>query len=1435
MAKPSYLPLDTYRNAMRAAFDDRAERDIWKLSTDSQWDADIGSLADFAKPLEMQAMPEADPLPIVVSERPDAMQIREQQQTRSTAMPTIPQADGMVVHHIDGRQQPQAPSMQPGEQMGNVEMATGPATAAPTGPAPERAGEYRAYARAVAQQYGVDPDIFERQINQESGFRPWGDDGKPLGSSAGAQGIAQFMPATAAGYGVDVNDPYSSLEGAARHMRDLLKANNGNYRYALAAYNAGQGAVNQYGDGVFEADFAHGQTRDYVNIILGPQSSAPTMQRVSLTATPPSPSGASVAAPSPAAAGASPPPAAAPPAPWANETGGGQMMMKDSGTEDFLPGDGGTAPTSYEQPYTPDDGPREATPGSVGSQPLPQTPNPMTYGPIQQGDVAEGPPTLGDVTMQNGGEPTEGGQWYPMETRPIEAQRAREQGPARPIGASMDAEPPLLAPTAEAVRGGVRTLGSNLAQGASWTWENVIQPAMATMDAANEWVINSAGGGLTLQGMGRRASGDVQRAAEVAEDTKRMETLVMRYHATGDETLVPEIQALEARINATLAAMPGETPAERTLQAAQRNPNTPAVDMLTGTAQGIAATALAPSLGSGVVRNIAAAAIDPVGQAVGGALELPGRAIEALPAVARRAGELASDVGAGIGRGLADLAPATRMIQESGGGMREIKPTVEVLQEQLDWARSVIERARQAGDAALEKRAIDRAWELESALVDARNARTNLEPRIASDVGRRIETMPIDERTADDITGLGRERVAPDAAADLTQPSAVATDMRGRMNSALPFDPGSAALGAGAGAASEDENGDSGDPLRTTAGMFIAGLGNSRYGRRFVASAARNAQAGPPPNLWEIMQGFRFSWGMLGNLAQTGLVNVAGGPVELAKGLPTEAIRMSLLRGRPIGTAHYAAEVASGLQDGWRGLIATALGEIPSSVRNAPDFRQPMSERLASRMGQVGNVDTGAVIGEAVDLPGRLSSQAPDSLWRPLFLKAGAAKERNTMMAESGVSKLNPAAQWRELQRLVNNPTQAEAQRIADAAKAHADEMGLKGDAGFFERKLSDFMRGGRVATSADPMQAQIHEAVGSFVMPFLGAVYKLHKLAATGVPGVGMLANSKLPMDEKIARQVVGTAMMAYIADRAAQGLVTGPGPSDPDEAAIVNKKMPPHSSYFPGIGWVPNDSLSSAGPYLNAIGAYYDARRYATEKDKATPGKGDESAVKYVLRGFERFPVVQAVQSVIAMAESPIKGVSDFAANAASSFAPAPYRTYQGSQDQYARTVDREAGMDNGILPALGEQARQKVVSRVGYVPGLGAREDLQPALDRFGRPVENDRQGVSAFLPRVQNPKDDQLTNIFARAGIEPGMAPAEIDNIPLNTEQKREWLRVRGEWLVSKQDILNQNADAPEKRRKDVFDAQMQNAADRARVAVRRLFTPEQKANARKKAS
>jgi hypothetical protein len=119
-------------------------------------------------------------------------------------------------------------------------------------------GPYQDDARKVAANYGIDPDIFVRQINQESGFNPTAK------SKAGAAGIAQFMPGTAAQYRVNVDDPFSSLDGAARHMRDLLQQFGGDWRLALAAYNAGAGMVTKCG-GVppFE------ETQKYIRAILG--------------------------------------------------------------------------------------------------------------------------------------------------------------------------------------------------------------------------------------------------------------------------------------------------------------------------------------------------------------------------------------------------------------------------------------------------------------------------------------------------------------------------------------------------------------------------------------------------------------------------------------------------------------------------------------------------------------------------------------------------------------------------------------------------------------------------------------------------------------------------------------------------------------------------------------------------------------------------------------------------------------------------------------------------------------------------------------------------------------------------------------------------------------------------------------------------------------
>jgi soluble lytic murein transglycosylase-like protein len=95
---------------------------------------------------------------------------------------------------------------------------------------------------AAANQYGIDPLLLQSLIQQESGFDP------NATSASGAQGLTQLMPSTAAGLGVtNPYDPTQSIQGGAKYLADQLQTFDGDPSLALAAYNAGPGAVEQYG------------------------------------------------------------------------------------------------------------------------------------------------------------------------------------------------------------------------------------------------------------------------------------------------------------------------------------------------------------------------------------------------------------------------------------------------------------------------------------------------------------------------------------------------------------------------------------------------------------------------------------------------------------------------------------------------------------------------------------------------------------------------------------------------------------------------------------------------------------------------------------------------------------------------------------------------------------------------------------------------------------------------------------------------------------------------------------------------------------------------------------------------------------------------------------------------------------------------------------
>jgi soluble lytic murein transglycosylase-like protein len=136
---------------------------------------------------------------------------------------------------------------------GQLGVADSPAGAAGSGDTP-----YSSQIDAAAQKYGIDPALLKGLIKQESGFNP------NAGSPAGAQGLTQLMPGTARSLGcTNPLDPAQAIDAGAKYLRQQLDAFGGDVRKALAAYNAGPGAVQRFG-GVPP----YGETQNYVQKVM---------------------------------------------------------------------------------------------------------------------------------------------------------------------------------------------------------------------------------------------------------------------------------------------------------------------------------------------------------------------------------------------------------------------------------------------------------------------------------------------------------------------------------------------------------------------------------------------------------------------------------------------------------------------------------------------------------------------------------------------------------------------------------------------------------------------------------------------------------------------------------------------------------------------------------------------------------------------------------------------------------------------------------------------------------------------------------------------------------------------------------------------------------------------------------------------------------------
>jgi Transglycosylase SLT domain len=171
---------------------------------------------------------------------------------------------GNAIQWMQGQQQGLSMVSQTAPAIPVTQNTTQPIVAAPAMPAIPQS-DLVTLAQQDAIKYGISPVYFVRQIYAESGFNV------NAYSPAGAVGIAQFLPSTAAGLGIDPYDPVSALDGAAKYMAGLSNQFGGDYAKALAAYNAGSGAVQTAVNnaGANWLSLMPYETQVYVNKIIG--------------------------------------------------------------------------------------------------------------------------------------------------------------------------------------------------------------------------------------------------------------------------------------------------------------------------------------------------------------------------------------------------------------------------------------------------------------------------------------------------------------------------------------------------------------------------------------------------------------------------------------------------------------------------------------------------------------------------------------------------------------------------------------------------------------------------------------------------------------------------------------------------------------------------------------------------------------------------------------------------------------------------------------------------------------------------------------------------------------------------------------------------------------------------------------------------------------
>ena len=1371
-------------------------------------------------------------------------------------------------------------------------------------PAPDRSMSFQDYAKAAAQRAGIDPNVFTAQIQQESGFNP------SARSPAGAIGIAQFTPATAAGVNLDPTDPYASLDAAAAEDAKRLQQYQGDWGKTLASYNAGAGAVAQYG-GIPP----YKETQSYVSTIMGNAQKAADAAGTTISGA--VQAGQQAVSNAASSATQNVQQAASNVLPAISQFGDKQLTAAEA-----YAACGPAAAVRFAQLYGRNPTLREATDlaSSVGwtadtgmaglqsesklfdSMQIPhrvvsadwnalakdaQSGNPVTISTPGHYFTADNynPSTGAFHVGSSGTDLRQGSEW--MTPQQMESVMGPLQGGLVADNPNTPGTSPISAPATAAgnAASAVGTAASTAVTAAQQGW-NAITPGLQSLDSAVQDAASTAGQavggaasavGTTAQNVAQGAQQAVNAAGQTITDLGTNAGQAAGGAIDTARTGVQQAADTAGRglpdITGTLTpdAVPGgaSSPLGKIAQGQQVS----APEQLEAAGQ--------TALGYEQSRSQAAADIDPLRQLPGG--NIIGPTVEQLtdPATWVGVGGVKSAIGvaASVAASVAAQQVAQNVIPDddpnkgvkvalvsllgafTGGpvGERTIAPLV-------DRADTLVQSLGVDGVSNLVKQATDAAGD-------------KVAPAVKQFANEELGTVGAPADVADAVSGTQAGQVAAPFAARLGGAAAggavgyqTTPDDASPQERALRTGAGAVAGYAGVAAASKVASALSDilkpdlpaaqleqaiktvNETQATAPEIIDQV-QKMPGTAELAPVRQQVPQSSTDLLQAMLDAARAKGADPDKLAALEQQISAMDPAAatrrgLGDFLSSESGTLTLPPGtvRAVGRAAQAARIGA-LAGGVQTLGHIALNTpVQIGLKMASDLganlRYPEANAAEAYGAMQGLRHWGMNAASTLAKPGPLASsmgggagaQALETgltgLVKAHPLLQDIPRQMATQMelyrtaaqaaTDAGLPRLGAA--WRaEVARLVASPTAD----MTSAAKSAGDTAALAGPMGTTGQAFSELIKKSPAARFAVPIFDIGYRVASQGVeMTPLGTAGILADVGRAAI-GEGPYAGAKgfagrgasdavTPLAQRVRNNVIGLALMYEGYQQAAQGNLTGEGPSDPGKQAALRQ-----------TGWQ-SDSVKIGGRYFNAhllgpLGWPLIAGANTFESMNGPGGQGltpiktpeGERAPgaldmlgDYVARQgryFNNETFLNQLGSVLNLVGSGIQQgqvPANEAANVLQSLIPqgALLANLASSQDPYQRNPKA------GATPI--EDIQNQIASRLPDNPWTPSRSQLQPRLTATGTPMPNPQQGLGVVLPRSSVGNPDPILDEMQHTGVVPTNVPTTVPygptgEVQMTPGEQYTWQQYRGSALQQLAgDLINspgyKNADLTTQR-------------------------------------